>query len=78
MKDNNNLVSIYSGTESSVLLLKGRLDRQGIASEIRKDSKAGTWGIVPDNVELFIDPAQEKEAEPVINDFIRNRRVDRL
>jgi hypothetical protein len=78
MKDNHNLVSIYSGSESSVLLLKGRLDRKGIASEIRKDSKAGTWGIVPDNIELFIDPAQEREAEPIINEFIRNRRVDRL
>lgn len=72
------LVSVYSGTEASVQLLKARLDMIGIAAEIRKESNAGTWGIVPDNVELFIEPSQQAEAEPVIDDFIRSRHVEKL
>ena len=72
------MISIYSGTEASVHLIKGKLDRIGVASEIRRDSNAGTWGIVPDNIELFVDPANMKDAEPIINDFVQNRHVDKL
>jgi len=78
MKKNQELVSIYSGTEASVHLLKTRLDRMGISAEIRKDSNAGTWGIVPDNIELYIEPSNQKEAESIINEFIQRRKVDQL
>lgn len=71
-------VSIYSGTEASVLLLKGKLDRIGIASQIRKDSNAGTWGIVPDNVELCIEPSLQKEAEQIIDEFRNKRNVEKM
>lgn len=72
------LVSVYSGTEASALLLKGQLERMGIAAEIRKESKAGTWGIVPDNIDLYIEPQNLKEAEPVIDEFNRNRHAEKL
>lgn len=72
------LVSVYSGTEASVHLLKGKLDRQGIASEIRKESNAGTWGVVPDNVELYIEPGNMKEAEKVIDEFVRSKHIEKL
>lgn len=70
MKGHENLVPVYSGTEASVLLLKGRLDRMGIASEIRKESTSGTWGIVPDNVELCIEKSLQHEADNVIREFL--------
>ncbi|HLN20980.1 MAG TPA: hypothetical protein VK213_07810 [Bacteroidales bacterium] len=70
MKANENLVPVYSGTEASALLLKGRLERLGIASEIRKESTSGTWGIVPDNIELYIEESLQGEAEPVIREFL--------
>ncbi len=72
------LISVYTGTEASVQLLRAKLERMGIGAEIRKESNAGTWGIVPDNVELFIEPAHRKEAEPVIDEFISNRHVEKL
>lgn len=78
MKDDSNLISVYTGTEASVTLLKGKLDLAGIVSVIRKESNAGTWGVVPDNIELFIEKADQKEAEPVINEFIHSRKVEKI
>lgn len=79
MKDNTrDLVSVYSGTESSVLLLKGKLDRLGISAEVRKESTAGSWGIVPDNVELCIERDNQEEAEPVISEFMHSRKVEKM
>lgn len=72
------LVSVYTGTEASAHLLKGKLERIGIGAEIRKESNAGTWGVVPDNVELFIEADQKKDADAVIDDFIKNRHVEKL
>jgi hypothetical protein len=78
MKDYSSLMSVYTGTEASVVLLKGKLEMNGIASEIRKESTAGYWGVVPDNIELYIEEKDLKEAEPVIQDFIHSRRVEKL
>jgi hypothetical protein len=78
MKENKDLIGIYSGTDASVHLLKTRLDRMGISAEIRKDSNAGTWGIVPDNIELYIERSNQKEAESIINEFIQRRKLDQL
>ena len=78
MKENKDLVGIYSGTDASAHLLKTRLDRMGISAEIRKDSNAGTWGIVPDNIELYIERSKQKEAESIINEFVQRRKVDQL
>lgn len=72
------LESVYSGTEASVLLLKGKLDRMGIASQVKRDSNAGTWGAVPDKVDLYIEPSQKKEAEQIINAFIHNRHNEKF
>lgn len=72
------LVSVYSGTEASVLLLKGKLEMMGIASEIRKDSNAGTWGVVPDNIDLYIESEYRKAAEPIIEEFVNNKHIDKF
>lgn len=72
------LVSVYSGTEASVQLLKGKLEMMGISAEIRKDSNAGTWGVVPDNIDLYIESAYRKAAEPIIEEFTSNRHVEKL
>ncbi len=72
------LVSVFSGTEASVHLLKGKLDMMGIACEIRKDSNAGTWGAVPDNVDLCVERENRKEVEPVINEFVSNRYIEKF
>jgi hypothetical protein len=78
MISEGSLVSIYTGTEASAMLLKGRLERAGISSVIRKASNAGTWGVVPDNIDLLVESAEQKEAEPVLNDFIHSNKVEKL
>jgi len=72
------LICVFSGTEASVQLLKGKLDMAGIACEIRRDSNAGTWGVVPGNVVLCVESSKRKEAEPVIYEFVNNRHVEKL
>lgn len=71
------LISIYSGNEASVHLLKGRLERVGISSEIRKESHAGYWGVVPDNIELFINSIDEEMAKPIIEEFTNTTKLEK-
>lgn len=78
MKEEDNLISIYSGNEASVHLLKGKLDRVGISSEIRKESQAGYWGVVPDNIELFINSSDKEQAKPVLDEFLHTDKVEKL
>lgn len=78
MISEGSLVSIYTGTEASAMLLKGRLEMAGISSIIRKASNAGTWGVVPGNIDLLVESSEQKEAEPVLNDFIHSSKVDKL
>ncbi|HLP72889.1 MAG TPA: DUF2007 domain-containing protein [Bacteroidales bacterium] len=77
MKKENGLISIYSGTEVSVHLLKGKLDMAGISSEIRKDSAAGTWGIVPENIDLMVPEGDFGEAGKIADEFAASRRVEK-
>lgn len=72
------LKGVYSGTEASVLLLKGKLDMIGVSSVINKDSKAGTWGSVAENIDLYIEPGDLKDAEPVIHEFMHNEKVEKF
>lgn len=77
MPEKFDLISIFSGTETSVLLLKGRFDMAGIASHISRESTAGSWG-VPDNVDLLIDRSHRKEAEKIISDFVHDKKASKL
>jgi hypothetical protein len=45
---------------------------------INKDSKAGTWGAVAENIDLYIEPMDLKEAEPVIHEFMHKEKVEKL
>lgn len=76
--EKNDLISIYTGTEASALLLKAKLERAGISSIIRKASNAGTWGVVPDNIDLLVESKEQKEAVPVLNEFLRSNKVEKL
>jgi hypothetical protein len=78
MKEDKDLISVYSGTEASALLLKKRLEMIGISSMIKRDSKAGTWGAVADNIDLFIETADKREARPVIETFMHTDKVEKL
>jgi hypothetical protein len=74
MKEKNELIRIYTGTEVTVTLLKGRLEELGISSIIKNDYqsgvKVGFVGGVQSAVDLFIQLSDFEKAEPAIRDFI--------
>jgi len=73
MKENNNLIRIYSGTELTVNLLKDELEGSGIPSMIQNDFNsgvsAGFSGGVPSAIDLFIQEHDLGKAEPIVNEF---------
>ena len=76
MKNGNNLIRVFTGTEVLVYLLKERLEEVEIPALIKNDFQSGlTVGFisgVPSAVDLYIQESDLKEAEPIINEFIQN------
>lgn len=76
MKEESNLVRIFTGSEISVILLKGELEENGITALIQNDFQsgisAGFSGGVPSGIDLFIMESDLFKAEPIVNDFIQN------
>ena len=74
MKDKNNLIQVFNGTEITANLLKIELEQAGIAGIVRNDLNsgisAGFSGGATNSVHLFIREADLKLAEPIINEFI--------
>lgn len=79
MKQKDRLIRAYTGTEITVILLKGRLEEIGISSVIQDDYKSGInvgfVGGVQSAVDLFIQQSDYKKAEPVINEFIERNKA---
>ena len=75
MKENNKLVRVYTGTEVTVSLLKGRLENIGISAAIQNDSHDNFLRGVPIAVDLYIQQFDYKKAEPIISEFTRNNKV---
>ena len=73
MKEKNKLIRVYTGTEVTVILLKGRLEEMGISSIIQNDYKLGTEvgfvGGVQSAVDLYIQQSDYKKAEPLIDEI---------
>jgi len=76
MKNGNNLIRVFTGTDVLVYLLKERLEEVEISALIKNDFQSGlTVGFVsgvPSAVDLYIQESDLKEAEPIINEFIQN------
>ncbi len=76
MKNGNDLMRVFTGTEVLVYLLKERLEEVGISALIKNDYQSGlTVGFVigvPSAIDLYIQESDMKEAEPIINEFIQN------
>lgn len=76
MKKGNNLIRVFTGTEVLVYLLKERLEEVGISALIKDDFQSGiTVGFVsgvPSAIDLYIQESDLTEAEPIINEFIKD------
>jgi len=75
MKNGNDLIRVFTGTEVLVYLLKERLEEVEISALIKDDFQSGlTVGFVsgvPSAIDLYIQESDLKEAEPIVNEFIQ-------
>jgi len=76
MKNREDLVRVYSGSEISVIHLKEELEESGIDVLLQNDFQSGMSadfvGGVPSSIEIYIKKTDLKKSEPIINDFIQN------
>ena len=78
MKDKDKLIKVYTGTEVTVILLKGLLEEIGVGSTVQNNYKSGVEvgfvGGVQSAIDLFIQYSDFEKAEPVIRDFIATNK----
>lgn len=78
MKKGDNLIRVFTGSEVLVIILKERLDEVGISALIKNDYQSGISvgfvASVPSAIDLYIQESDLKEAEPIINEFIKNNQ----
>lgn len=74
MKEKDELVKVYSGTEMKVLLLKSLLEEICVYSMVQNNYKSGIEigfvGGVQSAIDLLISVSDFEKAEPVIRNFI--------
>ena len=73
MEEKNKLVKVYTGTETTVLLLKDLLEEIKVSSIIQNNYKSGIEvgfvGGVQSSIDLLIQQSDFEIAEPLIRDF---------
>ena len=76
MKNGNNLIRVFTGTEVLVYLLKERLEEVGISALIKDDFQSGiTVGFVsgvPSAIDLYIQESDLEKAEPILKEFAQD------
>jgi hypothetical protein len=74
MKEKDNLIRVYTGTEVLVFILKDRLEETGISTTIQNDSNDDFLRGVPAAIDLYIRQFDLKKAEPIISEFIKKNK----
>lgn len=73
MKNEDNLIRVFSGSEVSVILLKAKLEEAGVSAMIQNDFQsglsAGFAGSTPTGVDLYIREGDLALAEPILSEF---------
>jgi len=72
MKERDELLRVFSGSEIAVMMLKEALDEIEIGSFIQNDFQSGMVagiGGFPSFVDLYIQQSDFSRAEPLINEF---------
>jgi hypothetical protein len=77
MKTQKDLIRIYTGTEVSVILLKGELEAKGISCMIKNDfqsgNAAGFFGGIPSAVDLYIRQSDAALTEAIVSEFANRK-----
>ncbi|MCK9641121.1 MAG: DUF2007 domain-containing protein [Prolixibacteraceae bacterium] len=74
MKERNELIRVFTGSEVSTIMLQGALDEIGVGSMVQNDAQSGMSagiGGFSSFVDLYIQQSDLKNAEPLINEFTK-------
>ena len=71
MKHEDDIVKVFIGVEATALLLQGILGEAGITSLIKNDSSSAFLGVLPQDMDLYIQKSDLNEAEAIIKDFLK-------
>jgi hypothetical protein len=74
MKEKDNLIRVYTGTEVLVFILKNKLEETGISTTIQNDSHDNFLQGVPTAIDLYIQQFDIKKAEPIISEFVKKNK----
>jgi hypothetical protein len=69
MKKGENLIKVFSGPESSAILLKSRLEETGISALIKNDSEDAFFRVTPRVVDLYVKEADLKITKTTMQDL---------
>jgi len=76
MKNREDLIRVYTGSEISVIHLKEELEECGIdvltQNDFQSGISAGFVGGVPSSIDIYIKKTDLERAEPIIEDFKKN------
>lgn len=76
MKNDSDLVKVFTGSEVSGILLKAELEDIGIPALIKNDFQtgisAGFAGGIPHMIDLYINESDRKKADSIIKEFKQN------
>lgn len=64
--EKENLIKVFAGAESAVILLKTRLEETGIKCIIKNDSSDAFLGTAPQVIDLYINGEDIIKAKPII------------
>ncbi len=74
MEEKNKYVSVFTGSEVDVILLKGLLEEEGIGALVKNENESarvsGFGGGSYTGVRLFILESDKTRATPIIEGFI--------
>jgi hypothetical protein len=76
MKKIKDLVKVYTGPESSAILLKAQLEEVGVYTLTKNDFTGAYMGAMPPSIDLWINEDDLQKAKPVLDDFLLNRQSD--
>lgn len=72
MKKNSDLVRIYTGPESTAILLKSQLESLGIYTLTKNDFTGAFMGVVQPSIDLWINAEDLEKAKSLIEDITGN------
>jgi len=74
MKNTDDLVKVFVGTETAGLLLKDKLDGIGVAALIKNDSWVAFFGAAPSLIDLYIKESDLNKAKKLLIEFTEKIR----